>query len=212
MSAPMRVLLAVVATMALTLPARAQPAPPEGSSFDEPMPKASPAPANEAPKSPPPPQTETQAPPPQTQTQTQTQTQAPTPTTQAQAPTLNPNQRLTPDGYIEETIPNPSKKWGLAFAGAAAGCFVLGGILGGVALSREAEQTGNPAKPPLYTTELLERGKQADTLAGTAYGFFALGAALVVVDVVLWIETFRKPRVIRRPASEVTMTPSGAKL
>jgi hypothetical protein len=114
---------------------------------------------------------------------------------------------------VEEVIPNPSKKWGLAFAGATAGVLIIGAALGGVALSRQDEQNGNASSPPLYTKDLQDRGNQADAIAKSSYAFFTLGAILGVVDAVLWFEALRKPRTMKRPAGSVasTLSPSGLK-
>jgi hypothetical protein len=100
----------------------------------------------------------------------------------------------------EETIPRPHKKWGFIFGGAAVGALVLGGALGGAALSRANEQSGNPANPPLYTRDLKQRAEEGKNLAASAYVFFGVGAALAIVDAVIWFEALRKPQV-RKPSS-----------
>jgi hypothetical protein len=105
----------------------------------------------------------------------------------------------------EEVIPRPARKWGWAFGAAALGTLALGGVLGGVALARADEQGGNPSAPTYYTQALLDRGNQGKALADSAYAFFALGAALAVVDVVLWIEILRKPTVRRRDATSAAL-------
>jgi hypothetical protein len=191
----MRILLVIGLAAALLAPAHADE--PAGQKqpveTDEPPP-AQPAPAPSAPTAP-----ETAAPAPTTEPAPA----APAPA--APAPVAAP---AAPDEMV--TIPNPPKRYALAFAGAAAGCFVLGGILGGVALSREDEQNGNPANPPLYTRDLQDRGSAGKSMATSAYVFFGLGAALAVVDVVLWIETFRKPRSVKRSLA-ASLTPAGVR-
>ncbi len=189
----LRTLLAMLLAFALAVPARA-----DEPSTDEPMPKqpaveqapattaTTAAPATPAPAEPAP--------------------AATAPATQVAAP------KLAPDGTVDEIIPNPPKKYAFAFGGAALGCLLIGGILGGVALQRSNEQSGNVAMPPLYTHDLQQRGTLGTNLATSSYVFFAAGAALAVTDIVLWYETFRKPRVVKRTPEGVTMNTSGGKL
>jgi hypothetical protein len=98
----------------------------------------------------------------------------------------------------EEVIANPPKVYALGFGGAALGALAIGTILGGIALSRSHEQEGNTSMPPLYTHDLNNRASQGSSLATSSYVFFAAGAALAVTDIVLWYETYRKPRVMKR--------------
>ena len=88
-------------------------------------------------------------------------------------------------------FPRPSYKLCIAMGGAAVGALIIGGVLGGVAKSREDEQNGSVASPTLYTAELQDRGKQGSTIAIAGYVFIGIGAALAVADVVLWIERLR---------------------
>jgi hypothetical protein len=198
----LRAVLTLCLASALTSPVRAD-EPPAGPppTFDEPTPKSpeTPPAQTQAPAPPAPPQVETPPPAP------------PAPPPPAPPPAASNAPKVGSDGMIEEVIPNPSKKWGLAFAGAAAGAFVIGGILGGVALSRSDEQSGNPSNPPIYTKDLQDRGREGETLAKTSYAFFAIGGILAIVDAVMWYEALRAPRVVRRPAVATTITPQGVR-
>ena len=109
----------------------------------------------------------------------------------------------------DEVIPNPPKIWALSFGGAAVGCLLIGGILGGVALSRAGEQEGNVHSPSFYNQALKDNADQGGTLATTSYVVFALGAALAITDVVLWFETYRTPRRIHRSMAATTFSPAG---
>ena len=100
-----------------------------------------------------------------------------------------------------EILPNPPKIYGWAFGGAALGSWLIGGILTGVASARSSEQEGNVNNPPLYTKGLQDRAAEGKTLATTGYVFIGLGAALTVVDAVLWFEILRKPRTTQKSAA-----------
>jgi hypothetical protein len=112
---------------------------------------------------------------------------------------------------VEETVPRPAPKWGWAFAGATVGAFVIGAGLGGAALARASEQNGNPASPAYYTQDLANRANEGKTLANTAYAFFGIGAALAVVDAIIWFEVLRKPQVKRRESAALRLTPAGVR-
>jgi hypothetical protein len=98
-------------------------------------------------------------------------------------------------GDKDVTVTRPSKKWGWAFGGAAVGCLLVGSILGGVAYGRSGEQEGNPASPMPYTEGLQQRGSEGQAIAGAGYAFLGVGAALAIVDAVIWYEILRKPQV-----------------
>jgi hypothetical protein len=116
----------------------------------------------------------------------------------AQEPSPSP---VGPTGVQEETIPRPSRKWPLAFAGAAIGALIVGVALDGAALARANEQNGNAAAPPLYTQDLHDRGEQGKTMAAVGYAFLGIGAGLALVDAVLWYEALRKPQQKKAPAA-----------
>lgn len=92
---------------------------------------------------------------------------------------------------VQQNVAPPPKVYGWAFGGAAAGCLVLGAVLGGVALADSNAQNGNAANPPVYTHSLQKQGSQGAALATSAYVFFGVGAALAVIDGVIWFETLR---------------------
>lgn len=100
-----------------------------------------------------------------------------------------------PAGQVQ-TLPRPSKTYGFAFGGAALGCFALAGVFGGIAVVDANAQNGNVAMPPVYTEGLQKRAGQGQALASAAYAFIGIGAALAVIDAVVWFETLRKPREI----------------
>jgi|GEM_PF-4597932 len=108
----------------------------------------------------------------------------------------------------EEVMPNPSKKWGYGFLGAAIPLLVVGIGVGAAAAARASEQNGDPSNPQLYTRDLAARGKEGETLAITAYCFLGLGAALALVDAIIWFEVLRKPRTVKKTAA-LTITPMG---
>ncbi|MFI5288670.1 MAG: hypothetical protein ACHQ17_03435 [Polyangia bacterium] len=101
-----------------------------------------------------------------------------------------------------QTLPKPPKVYGWAFGGAAAGCFVLAGVLGGIAVADASAQNGNVQMPPVYTSGLQKRAGQGQALADAAYAFIGVGAALAVVDAVIWFEILRKPRSAGTTAGE----------
>jgi hypothetical protein len=109
----------------------------------------------------------------------------------------------------EEIIPNPSKKWAIGFGGAALGLWLLAAATGGGALALSNSQQGNPANPPVYTAGLADDAKTGASLATTAYICMGLAAALTVVDAVLWYETLRKPRTLKKASIE--LTPAGVR-
>jgi hypothetical protein len=110
----------------------------------------------------------------------------------------------------EEIIPNPPKKYAIAVGGAALGLWVVGGILGGIALGKSNAQEGNPADPPVYTSGLADEAKTGASLATASYVFFGLAAAATIVDAVLWYEALRKPRTIKK-AAHLQLTPAGVR-
>jgi hypothetical protein len=101
-----------------------------------------------------------------------------------------------------QTLPKPPKVYGWAFGGAAAGCFVLAGVLGGIAVADANAQNGNVQMPPVYTSGLQKRAGQGQALADSAYAFIGVGAALAVVDAVIWFEILRKPHAAGTTAVE----------
>jgi hypothetical protein len=103
----------------------------------------------------------------------------------------------------EEILPNPPKKWAIAFGGAALGMWLLAAATGGGALGLSHAQEGDPANPPVYTAALADDAKSGAALASTAYAFMGIAAALTVVDAVLWFETLRKPRVLKKASIEL---------
>jgi hypothetical protein len=106
-----------------------------------------------------------------------------------------------------EVVKNPPKVWAWAFGGAAIGSIILGGALGGAALARSNEQEGNPANPPLYTKQLQKNANEGEALATAGYVFIGVGAALAVVDAVIWYECYRKPRKnVKSAAAQVFAT------
>jgi hypothetical protein len=113
-------------------------------------------------------------------------------------------------GEVEEVVPNPPRLRAILVGAAAGGLFVIGGALGGAALSRASEQTGNAANPQPYTQALADRGAEGQSLAIAAYFFFAAGAAVAIADAVLWVETLRKPRTIKRSVA-VRWIPGGVR-
>jgi hypothetical protein len=170
----------------LALPARAEEPP-----SDEPMPQAQPAKSAQPAAAAPAPAAAAPAP----------AAAAPAPAAAAPAAsTPGAVTKVNADGSIDEVIPNPPKVYALAVGGAAVGSLALSAILGGVALSRSSEQEGNTSSPPLYTRDLRDSGDQGRAMATTSYVFLGVGVALAITDVVLWYETYRKPRVIRRTA------------
>jgi hypothetical protein len=138
---------------------------------------------------------------PQSAAQPQSATSAPTVAAQPQSVTPAPTV-ATPSGDAEEVVPNPPRLRAIIVGAAAGGLFVIGGALGGAALSRASEQTGNAANPQPYTQALADRGAEGQSLAIAAYVFFAAGAAVAIADAVLWVETLRKPRVIKRSVAD----------
>ncbi len=108
----------------------------------------------------------------------------------------------------EEVLPNPSKKWGWGFLGAAVPLLVVGIGVGAAATARAGEQNGSAANPPLYTKDLAAHGREGETLAITAYCFLGLGAALAIVDAIIWYEVLRKPRKVKKSAS-MSVSPAG---
>ena len=108
----------------------------------------------------------------------------------------------------EEVLANPSKKWGYGFLGAAVPLLVVGIGVGAAATARAGEQTGSVTNPPLYTKDLADRGREGQTLALTAYCFLGIGAALALVDAIIWFEVLRKPRKVKKSAS-LSISPSG---
>jgi hypothetical protein len=111
---------------------------------------------------------------------------------------------------MEEVVPRPSKKWPIAFGGAAVGVLIIGGALGGAALARANEQNGDAKAPPLYTQDLHDRGEQGKTMAVASYAFLGIGAALALVDAVLWYEALRKPQ-LKKPATAASLGPAGVR-
>jgi uncharacterized membrane protein len=102
---------------------------------------------------------------------------------------------------IEEVVPNPPKSRAIIIGSVAGGCFLLGAVLGGVAFARAQEQSGDATNPQLYTAELAAKAGEGKALAISAYVFFAVGGALAIADAILWVETLRKPRTIKRTAT-----------
>jgi hypothetical protein len=108
----------------------------------------------------------------------------------------------------QEILPNPPKRYPLAVLGVAAGCYLMAGILGGVALDRANEQEGNVKSPPVYTPTLRDHATEGKNLATAAYVFLGVGAAVTIADAVLWVEALRKPRTWRRKVATV-LSPEG---
>jgi len=184
----MRKLLALLIVVALARSARAQ----EGGP-DEPRPTEQPAPTT----------------PPATTPPAATTPTTPPDGTAPPAATTPPSMAMpvgAPSGKkeVEEIEPNPPKKYAIIFGGAAGTCLLLGGILGGVAMARASEQSGDASNPPVYTKDLQSRAGEGQSMANAAYAFFGLGAALAIVDAVLWFETLRKPKVIKRTIASST--------
>ena len=130
----------------------------------------------------------------------------------ADAPTADPGLQVatsTPASTTEETIPNPSKKWGWAFGGVAVGTLAIGIGLGGAAAARGAEQEGNAANPVVYTEALKKRGTEGATMADAGYAFIGIGLVTAVIDAVIWYECLRKPRTRTRVAQR--LAPSGVR-
>lgn len=136
------------------------------------------------------------------------------------APTAGVDLSAKPPGPVSERkddVPRPSYKLCIGLGVGAVAALVTGGALGGVAKSREAEQNGDSSSPPLYTPELVDRGKQAETIAIVGYTFLGIGGALAIADVVLWVERLRKPP-HKKPLAErsrpvaVSATASGLKV
>jgi hypothetical protein len=110
----------------------------------------------------------------------------------------------------EEIIPNPPKKYAIAVGGGALGLWIIGAALGGAALAKSNAQEGNTAMPPVYTPGLADDAKTGASLATASYVFFGLAAAATIVDAVLWYETLRKPRTIKK-AAQLQLTPAGVR-
>jgi hypothetical protein len=138
-------------------------------------------------------------PPPNTTTEG---TPAPTPTpTPAPASTSDaaPTRVAQPAG---DDLPRPSRKLAIGLAGGAAAAFVTGIVLCAVAKSRSDEQNGSTSAPPLYTPSLRDRGKQGEAMADSGYLFLALGSALAIADIVLWVERSRSHKATTHVALE----------
>jgi hypothetical protein len=93
-----------------------------------------------------------------------------------------------------DVLPNPPKKYAWALLGGAAGSLVIGISLGAVALGRSSEQNGDPSMPPIYTSDLHDRGREGQAMSIAAYAFITFGIVLGVLDVIMWFEVLRKPR------------------
>jgi hypothetical protein len=96
----------------------------------------------------------------------------------------------TPDR--KDDMPRPSFKLCIGIGAGALASLITGAALGGVAKSRESEQNGDVSAPPLYTQDVINRGKQAESIAIAGYTFLGIGGALAIADLVLWIERARK--------------------
>ena len=93
----------------------------------------------------------------------------------------------------KDDVPRPSYKLCIGLGAGAIAALVTGGVLGGIAHSREADQNGNVNSPSLYSQALIDQGKQAESIAIAGYVFLGIGGALAIADVVLWVERLRKP-------------------
>ena len=187
------VLAALLAVPLMLSTARAQSGP------DEPKPSESPPPA----AAPAPPPAAAPAPPPAVAPE-------PVPATPPPAPAVAP---AAPSD--EEALPNPSKMWGWAFGAAALGSWVVAAGTGGAALVKSSAQEGSVSSPKVYTQHDKSDGDTGQTLATVAYVFIGIGAALTVVDAVIWYECLRKPRTIKRntapAAARIEWTPAGVR-
>jgi hypothetical protein len=115
----------------------------------------------------------------------------------------------------EEVLPNPSKTWGWIFGGAALASWLVAAGTGGAALGKSSAQEGSVANPKVYTQNDKNDGNTGNTLATVAYVFMGVGAALTIVDAVIWYECLRKPRTIKRntapAAARIEWSPAGVR-
>ncbi len=93
----------------------------------------------------------------------------------------------------KDEVPRPSYKLCIGLGAGAIAALVTGGVLGGIAHSRESDQNGNVDSPSLYSQALINQGKQAESIAIAGYVFLGIGGAIAIADVVLWVERLRKP-------------------
>jgi hypothetical protein len=129
----------------------------------------------------------------------------------APAPQPVPAAALPATRSDEEVQPNPSKKYGFAFLGAAGGAFVLAIATGAAALAKSAEQEGNTGSPAIYTQDLKDSAAAGKSLADASYAFTIVGAVLAVVDGVIWFEVLRKPKVVKKSTASIELTPMGVR-
>ncbi len=111
----------------------------------------------------------------------------------------------------EEVIANPSKKWGFAFLGIAAGSFLITAATGGAALAESSKQEGNPANPGNYTHDLAASAQSGKDLATVSYVFIGFGATMAIIDAVIWYECLRKPRSIKKNLASSMLSPAGVR-
>jgi hypothetical protein len=128
------------------------------------------------------------------------------PSTQPVATPPSPATATSPAANDKEDAPRPTKALTFGFLGGAAACLLTGIIVGSVAKARSNEQNGDASNPPLYTPALQDRGKTGDQMAKGAYAMFAIGGALAVADLVLFIERYR-PHRKKAQASAVSVKP-----
>jgi len=135
---------------------------------------------------------------------------APTPTVTPQPAADGP---VAGNAAQTDTSARPSL--GLAIGLGAGAVAVLGaGIgLGAVAKSRENAENGNVGNPPVYTKSLQDSGNQATNMSYAAYALFAVGGALAIADVVIWIEYARhhhaSAEAPKTSQSRVSASPAG---
>jgi hypothetical protein len=82
----------------------------------------------------------------------------------------------------------------IAVAAAAAAAFVGAVGLGGAALAYSQAQNGNPAAPPIYTSDYQAAASTGQGLATGAYVCLGAGVILAVVDGILLYERHRARR------------------
>jgi hypothetical protein len=111
----------------------------------------------------------------------------------------------------DEALPNPSKLWGWGFGAGAAAAWLVALGTGVAAMGKSNAQEGSVTSPKVYTSSDRDAGNLGQTLATTAYVFMGVGAALTIIDAVIWYECLRKPRTIKRTAAKLEWTPAGVR-